>query len=500
MMISDEDGGGTRPTLTPVKSTVEHHSVPPVVPSRWLAKAVVLASAVSAVLIWFLFDSFGRSRDALGQGLRLVELAGIITHLDEVLTMSARMGAATGDLAWERRYLKHESRLDRAIAETRSVVSDHDDLAAAGLTQEANVRLVSFEKAAFAHVRSGEHARASALLSGREYAIEKERYAEGMERVRVSMHSKVQERVQEEWWRLILSISGIAISLALLSLSLLLLRRSENRAYGLSLEASKSLRDSERARLETTRQSEFIKSSLLLSMAHDLRTPLAVLRTSLAAARDPAIEDDTRQELFASSADEIERLDLFTSNLLELSKLEVGTFEAHRSWHLLEDLVDEVLRTREVGGASRRVRVLSSLTTPAVRVDGLQIRLVLKNLVENAVKYSPPASPIVITISGDTTQVGVSVRSEGPGPDPEELPHVFEKFFRGRSARALGGRGSGLGLAISKGIIEAHRGSISMSCEASATIVTFTLPADPTALATVPDSPPKSIEAADYSG
>lgn len=458
--------------------------------SRPLTIVVAGSAAISAALIWFLFDSFAKSREALVQGLRLVELGGVITHYDEVLTMSARMGAATGDESWEARYLTYETRLDAAIAEVRVVSSKRAELEAAGLTEEANERLVALEKAAFAFVRAGEPTKAGALLSSDQYELEKKRYAEGMDRMQIFVRAKAARRVDEERKRLLASIGAIVGFLVLLSVSLFLVRNAEARVYALRLHAARSVQESEAARLEAMGQSEKLKSTLLLSLAHDFRTPLAVLETSLEAARDPTMSNETRQELLDASREELEHLDLFTSNLLELSRLEAGTFKAQRTWHLLEDLLEEVLRRRDLRSASRRARVHGSMSTPPLHVDGLQIQHVLKNLLENAEKYGSTDAAIDIAIASDGRWVSLSVENAGVSLDPDEHGRVFEKFFRGRSARARGGRGSGLGLAISKGIIEAHGGTIEMSHEGSNTKVTFKLPVDGAEADPVLDSPP----------
>jgi signal transduction histidine kinase len=159
-------------------------------PVRWLAFGLLLTTVVLLTMLWSAFDSFRNITTVQLRNLRLQELSGRIVHLDEVLTMSARMAATTGDLQWERRYRQFESQLDAVIEETQQLTSLSKSAEATQQTDAANMKLVEMENKAFALVRAGQLGQAKPILFGEAYEAQKKIYAEGI--VRLVQH------VQEE--------------------------------------------------------------------------------------------------------------------------------------------------------------------------------------------------------------------------------------------------------------------------------------------------------------
>lgn len=207
-----------------------------------------------------------------------------------------------------------------------------------------------------------------------------------------------------------------------------------------------------RVKLEETR------SSLLSAVSHDLRTPLASITGAATSLRDSSgLDQETERELIGSICREAERLERLVTNLLDMTRLEAGTVVIARDWVPLEELVGAALTRLESRLGAREVHVRIPDELPLVSVDPVLYAQVFVNLVENAVKYSPPESPIDIVADREGDIVTVSVMDRGPGLPSGAEERVFEKFFRGSHP---GVAGVGLGLPICRAIAEAHGGSI----------------------------------------
>jgi two-component system sensor histidine kinase KdpD len=224
----------------------------------------------------------------------------------------------------------------------------------------------------------------------------------------------------------------------------------------LGLERARLANEAKQAELNM--ETERLRNSLLSSVSHDLRTPLAAITgaaTTLLA--ETTLDDGVRRELLESVREEGERLNRLVQNLLEMTRLESGALKLRREWHAMEEVVGAALRRceRVLAGRRRDVRVPPDL--PLVEMDDVLIEQVLINLLDNAAKYTPPGSPISIVVSGDPHRITVEVADRGPGLPPGAEERIFEKFYRTGTAP---GRGAGLGLAIAKGIVDAHGGRI----------------------------------------
>lgn len=156
-------------------------------PLRTLLVALVFTTLLLSALGWHLWNSYNALQDAQQRNLRLQELTGVIAQLDEVLTMSARMAAATGDLSWEDRYLDFEPKLDAAIKEAERLAPDVYGSDAASQTDVANIKLVNMEHRSFDLVRAGDRDAAALLLFSSEYDAQKEIYSDGNQRLAQSL-------------------------------------------------------------------------------------------------------------------------------------------------------------------------------------------------------------------------------------------------------------------------------------------------------------------------
>jgi two-component system sensor histidine kinase KdpD len=223
-------------------------------------------------------------------------------------------------------------------------------------------------------------------------------------------------------------------------------------------------------------ETERLRNSLLSSVSHDLRTPLAAITGAVTTILDGESQVDarTRRELLESVREEAERLNRLVQNLLEMTRLESGALELRKDWHPVEEIIGAALGRLGRRLAGRRVHTRVPPDLPLVAVDDVLIEQVLVNLIDNALKYTPPASPITIIATATDQAVTVEIADRGPGLPPDEVDRVFEKFYR---AQPGAGRGAGLGLAICRGIVRAHGGRIwAQNLPGGGVAFLFTLP------------------------
>src|SRR5499433_255750 len=235
-------------------------------------------------------------------------------------------------------------------------------------------------------------------------------------------------------------------------------------------------------RMETER----LRNSLLSSVSHDLRTPLATITGAATTILENGAKLDpkTRQDLLESVREEAERLNRLVQNLLEMTRLESGALQLRKEWHPLEEVIGAALSRLGKQLADRRVETRVPPDLPLVPIDDVLVEQVLVNLLDNALKYTPPGSPIKIIATATDQAITVEVADRGPGLPAGEEEKVFEKFYQGDSA---GGRGAGLGLAISRGVVKAHGGRIwAQNLPEGGVAFLFTLPLSGTPPASVP--------------
>jgi two-component system sensor histidine kinase KdpD len=231
-----------------------------------------------------------------------------------------------------------------------------------------------------------------------------------------------------------------------------------------------------------------MRSSLLSSVSHDLRTPIGTVlgtATTMLDAGD-TLGPEERSELTATIRDEAARLAHLVENLLEMTRVEAGGLEVHKEWVPIEELVGAVLNRFESSLEKRDVRISvpSELLAP---VDPVLFEQVLVNLIENALKHTPPESPIEISAKSEDGFVAIEVADRGPGLPKGSEASIFEKFVRGEGR----GRGVGLGLAICRGIVQVHGGTIEAKNRAGGGAsfrVTLPLEGDPPRLPSEPAS------------
>ncbi len=244
-----------------------------------------------------------------------------------------------------------------------------------------------------------------------------------------------------------------------------------------ALERFTLTQDLEDARVKA--EGEKLRAALLNSVSHDLRTPLVTVIGAITtlAGTDGTLSEQNRAELVATALDEARRLDRYVQNLLDMTRLGHGMLEPKRVSIDLREIVGRVRTDLARITESHMVVVDMPRDIPRVSVDPVLIGQALANVVENAAKYAPAASPIVIAATADETMVRLTVTDQGPGIDPSDRERVFDPFYR--ASRGDGApAGTGLGLAIVRGFVEAHGGAVSVASGPSGagTTVAMTLP------------------------
>jgi signal transduction histidine kinase len=215
--------------------------------------------------------------------------------------------------------------------------------------------------------------------------------------------------------------------------------------------------------VEIIRRDRDRSRDFLADVSHELRTPLAALRTFNDLLKERAGDDpDARAEFLESSGQQIERLDWLAQNLLELSKLDSGLVLLDLRPDDLRAAVETAVEQSTAAARKRGITLRLGLPAAPVRVrhDPQRIGQVVANLVANAVKFTPRGGSVGVELAATADGARIEVSDTGVGIDPAELPHIFDRFYRGSRANEARGSGSGLGLAIVKSIVDMHGGAV----------------------------------------
>ena len=242
--------------------------------------------------------------------------------------------------------------------------------------------------------------------------------------------------------------------------------------------------------VEIIRRDRDRSRDFLADVSHELRTPLAALRTFNQLLMETAGDDPAaRAEFLESSAGQIERLDWLAQNLLELSKLDSGLVLLDLRPDDLRAAVESAAHQHDSTAARRGVRVTIDLPDAPIRIrhDPPRIGQVVANLVGNAIKFTPRGGSVRVAVVPTDDGARIDVSDTGVGIDAAELPHIFERFYRGSRANEARGSGSGLGLAIVRSIVDMHGGTVEVETGPDrGSRFTVHLPGDPRVIAGTP--------------
>jgi signal transduction histidine kinase len=218
------------------------------------------------------------------------------------------------------------------------------------------------------------------------------------------------------------------------------------------LSASLRILEADRDRLR-----EFVAD-----VSHELRTPIAALRTFSDLQQDGKVDAATKNEFVTRSREQISRLEWLSTNLLDLSRIDAGIYPLDMGWGDLRDPIRSVVEAHAEAAEERGITLTSEVPASPVQAhfDRERIIQLVTNLTGNALKFTPRRGEVTIRLTDSVEGAIIEVRDSGPGIPPNELPRIFERFYRGTNTGEARASGSGLGLAIVRSIVEMHGGSV----------------------------------------
>lgn len=404
--------------------------------------ALVIAVAATSVmaiawLVWATWAVADHAEKTTIQSTAFERLAGEITHLDEVMTMSARMAAGTGDLKWVKRYSRHLPKLDAAIEDAISLSGG----AATGVieTNAANDILVELEDRAIALIVAGRPAQATVILNSDAYENAKARYAEGNSafilRLREDMAVSLAEDKRNLNTSLVAALAALVIVL------------------GLWGGIARHLRVQQR-KLEAASRA---KSDFLASMSHEIRTPMNGVLGMVSVLMTSDLSVEQRQQLMMVKHSG-EMLLALLNDILDLSKIEAGHVELEALNFNLPGLLDSVGALWESQLHAKNLEFsieVAPETTPDLLGDPNRIQQILFNLIGNAAKFTETGG-VTVHVSQEAIadeqesdfKVCFAVTDTGIGIPPDVLPQLFSEFTQADSSITRKYGGTGLGLAI----------------------------------------------------
>ena len=240
-------------------------------------------------------------------------------------------------------------------------------------------------------------------------------------------------------------------------------------------------KDAEKEQAAIAVRNEQLRSNLLRSISHDIRTPLTSIwgNASNLLSHYEQLDTETLRQIFTDICDDSEWLIELVENLLSISRIENGQMDLHLSLNVVNDVLDEALRHVDKNAVRHHIVVLPGNDVLIARMDARLVTQVLINLINNAIKNTQTGSEIRIRSERAGNAVYVHVDDNGPGIPDSMKPHIFEMFYTGNNNVSDGRRGIGLGLALCKTIIEAHGGVITLTDnDPAGCCFTFSLPAE----------------------
>jgi signal transduction histidine kinase len=227
------------------------------------------------------------------------------------------------------------------------------------------------------------------------------------------------------------------------------------------------------------RELEILRRDLIAWVGHDLQTPLASVQAVLEALADGMVEDpETAQRYLRTAQKDIRALSALIDDLFQMAQLDAGGLRLERAENSLSDLISDTLESFSELAARQNIDLQGSVDAylDPVNMDAQRIGRALNNLVSNALQHTPPGGHVLVRARRQPQEVLVEVTDSGDGISSEDLPFIFDRFYRSEKSRSRSTGGAGLGLAIAKGIVEAHGGQIGVESKVKSTRFYFTIP------------------------
>jgi signal transduction histidine kinase len=484
---------------------------------KWLlAVAMVLTGVVAVWVVREAYRSYKVTERIRQHDFKIEQVRGTIIHLDEVLTMSARMAAATGDLSWEDRYRRYEPQLDTAIQEVIALSPEAAANTAASATDAANIKLVAMENRAFALARQDRLKDAQAVLSSTEYETQKQLYADGMKRLSDLLGSAIDVALRTDQEKALLgAVMDIAVMVGLFVPWIVVFRTMRQRRAALlasnaevckardeletrvrertaeltiANQALKETTDELRVAMLAAEAANRAKSEFLANMSHEIRTPMTAILGFSDLLADPDLPHDKQGLCLNAIQRNGKALLNLINDILDLSRIEAGKATFEKADYPLQPIIDDVMSVVKVRAEEKGLSLDVDRRSPLperIHTDPARLRQILVNLLSNAVKFTEQGGVRIglrcLHEDGGSARMQFAVTDTGIGIAADKMGDLFRRFVQvdGSAGRRYGG--TGLGLTISKRLAEVLDGDIEVASELGKGS-TFTLTIDAGAL------------------
>ena len=469
-------------------------------PAGLLTGALVLTGVVLMALVWFTFDSYRNATAGQRRNLRIEELRGSIVHLDEVLTMSARMAAAAGGTDWERRYRQFEPQLDAAIKEAMQLTAHSASAEAAAQTDAANLALVEMEDRSFALVRAGKAGEARAVLFADAYEAQKQIYARGMATLLRHLNEQMTENQRRGQREAVFSIVAVALCIILLFLTWLSILAKLKRVHRQLLETSRQAGMAEAAtgvlhnvgnvlnsvNVSATVVADKVKKSRSASLAKVvalLREHEADLGAFLTAdpkgKQVPAFLGALAEHLGTEQTELLQEITSLRKNIQHIKDV-VGMQQTYAKVSGVTEtldvgeLLEDTLRMSASSLQRHDVEVVREFAeVPPVTVDKHKLLQILVNLVRNAKQACDESGrtdkKLTLRVAAAAGHVRISVTDNGVGIPAENLNRIFNHGFTTKKD------GHGFGLHSAANAAKEMGGRLSVHSDGPGLGTTFTI-------------------------